>query len=294
LSNLLKVLVTGANGQLARALCKLAPHNVELRPVTRAQLDIADAQAVEAYVRQLQPDVILNAAAYTAVDKAESEPEQAAAVNVSGTRNLALAASRLARTRLIHVSTDFVFDGKASRPYAVDAECKPLGVYGRTKREGEMAAINTLGSRALIVRTSWLYDGAGKNFVLTMLRLMRERGTVRVVSDQIGTPTSTRSLAEMLWRCVGHSEVSNIYHWSDAGVASWYDFAVAIAEEARALGLLTSDVNVIPITTSDYPTPAKRPAFSVLDKSKSYADLNIIPSHWREQLRIVLREIAHA
>jgi dTDP-4-dehydrorhamnose reductase len=289
----LKVLITGANGQLARALCKQVSANVEIHAVTHVQLDIADAPAVEDHVLQLQPDVIINAAAYTAVDKAESEPERAAAVNVMGTRNLALAASKLDRSRMIHMSTDFVFDGKVSRAYAVDSECKPLNVYGRTKRESEIIAIKTLGSRALIVRTSWLYDVTGKNFVMTMLRLMKERDAVRVVADQIGTPTSTRSLAEMLWRCVTQSDTSGIYHWSDAGVASWYDFAIAIAEEARDLGILERDVKVIPITTSDYPTPAKRPAFSVLDKLKTYADLNITPVHWREQLRMVLGELVH-
>ncbi len=289
-----KVLITGASGQLAQALCKNAPANMLITALTRTQLDITDASAVQLCIAELKPDVVMNTAAYTAVDKAESDIEMAYAVNVEGARNLALAVSESLAARMIHVSTDFVFDGNASRSYAADAICNPLSVYGRTKHEGERVIIETLRERAIIVRTSWLYDSHSKNFLTTMLRLMHERGMVRVVADQIGTPTSTQSLAAMLWSCVAHSELSGMYHWSDAGVASWYDFAVAIAEEAAVSGILKRDITVVPIVTSEYPTPAKRPAFSVLDKSRAYSDLKISPVHWRQKLREVLQELASA
>ena len=167
----------------------------------------------------------------------------------------------------------------------------PSSAYGRTKYQGECAVCELLGERAFIMRTAWLYSSTGKNFLLTMLRLMRERGEVRVVADQIGTPTSVNSLATVLWQCAVQTELSGVYHWTDAGVASWYDFAAAIAEEAFALKLLDNMPTVLPISTSDYPTPALRPAYSVLDKSKLYVALDIKPVHWRQELRTVLGEL---
>jgi dTDP-4-dehydrorhamnose reductase len=179
----------------------------------------------------------------------------------------------------VHVSTDFVFDGKASSPYAPDAPTRPLGVYGATKRDGEIAA----GADALIVRTAWVYAAAGNNFVRTMLRLMAERDEVRVVADQIGTPTHAASLARAIWALAAAGSTGH-YHWTDAGAASWYDFAVAIQEEALALGLLSRAVPIVPIRTVDYPTPAQRPAFSILDKTTTWA-ITGPARHWRAELR---------
>jgi len=294
MTKLLHVVITGAGGQLGHALQRFSPADVSITALTRAELDIGDERAVQSVVQAQTPDVVINAAAYTAVDKAESEPELAARINAIGPRNLAAALRAVGHGRLIHISTDFVFDGLSSVPYATNAQTNPLNAYGQTKLESESFVREQLGEHALIVRTAWLYSSSGKNFVLTMLRLMRERGEVRVVADQIGTPTSVNSLAMMLWRCVAHPELSGIYHWTDAGVASWYDFAVAIAEESAALGLLKSTVNVIPISTSAYPTPAARPTYSVLDKSRSYDHLQIVPVHWRVELRKVLRELVNA
>jgi len=290
----INVLITGANGQLGRALQQSRPAETNVTTLTRAQLDIGVESAVNSAVQTYKPDVIINAAAYTTVDKAESEPQEAARINAVGPSNLATALRIAGHGRLIHVSTDFVFDGQASVPYAVDAIINPLGVYGRTKAKGERAVSDELGERGLVVRTAWLYSSHGKNFVLTMLRLMRERGEVCVVTDQIGTPTSVHSLAMMLWRCAVSPQLSGIYHWTDAGVASWYDFAVAIAEEAATLGVLNSAVQVIPIASVDYPTPARRPSYSVLDKTRSYEDLQLTPVHWRAELRKVLRELVNA
>jgi dTDP-4-dehydrorhamnose reductase len=287
----LKVLVTGAQGQLGRALRASVPEQVALRAVARAELDIADAGAVQRLINEFTPDLIINAAAYTAVDKAENDTVAAEQGNVDGPLNLARAALTLPATRLLHVSTDFVFDGTGSSPYSPDSLPAPLGVYGQTKLAGEQAVQAVLGARALIVRTAWVYDAEGKNFVRTMLRLMNERGAVRVVADQVGTPTSTQSLAHVLWSFATRPELSGVYHWTDAGVASWYDFAVAIAEEAFATGVLKALPTVAPIATHEFPTPVRRPAYSVLDKSATHAALSIAPVHWRVRLREVMMQI---
>lgn len=288
----MKVLITGASGQLGRALIGSAPAGIELLSVTRAQLDIGDLSSVQRCVAQFQPDVIINAAAYTLVDKAESEVAAAERGNIEGPQHLAIAARQVG-ARLIHVSTDYVFDGSQSTPYGPSAATAPTGVYGQTKLAGEQAVLAALAQRALIVRTAWVYDAAGKNFLRTMLRLMQERGSVRVVADQIGTPTCSHSLAQVLWLFAQRPELSGIYHWTDAGVASWYDFAVAIGEEAHALGILKTLPQVIPIATHEYPTPVRRPAFSVLDKSGTDAALKVEPVHWRVRLREVLRQVKH-
>ncbi|HEX7035946.1 MAG TPA: dTDP-4-dehydrorhamnose reductase [Pseudomonadales bacterium] len=293
------VLITGANGQLGWELQRTAPADVSAIALDRQALDITSPASIGAALDRHRPDVVINAAAYTAVDKAEQEPERAAAANADGPRALAEAAASRG-IRLIHVSTDFVFDGTAGTPYRPDAPTHPLGVYGRTKRQGEEALLaNPCRSdlQIAILRTGWVYSSHGRNFVKTMLRLMGERDEVRVVADQVGTPTWARGLAEALWRIAvwrpllqGASQ-GPIFHWSDAGVASWYDFAVAIQEEALSLGLLERAVPVKPITTAEYPTPARRPAYSVLDKSATWSALGLDPVHWRTALRSMLCEL---
>lgn len=281
----MKVWITGANGQLGQALRTTAPTGVLVVATGHAELDICDAAAVDAFVTAERPATIFNAAAYTAVDKAESEEALAARLNGDAVGNLARAAAK-AGARLIHVSTDFVFDGLSGIPYGPDAPTAPLSTYGRTKRQGELAA----GPEALIVRTAWVYGSRGGNFVRTMLRLMAERDEVRVVADQIGTPTFAGSLADAIWR-LDAAEAKGIFHYTDSGAASWYDFAVAIQEEALVLGLLERAVPVIPIATSDYPTPARRPHYSVLDKRATFALLGEAAPHWRVNLRKMLKEI---
>jgi dTDP-4-dehydrorhamnose reductase len=281
----MKVLITGANGQLGRALQATARLGVSIIAASSAELDIGDAAAVDALLSAERPDAIFNAAAYTAVDKAESEEALAMRVNAEGVANLARGAAAVG-ARLVHVSTDFVFDGRSGIPYAPEAPTAPLGVYGRTKRQGEIAA----GPDALIVRTAWVYGSQGGNFVRTMLRLMAERDEVRVVADQIGTPTFASSLADALWR-LHAAGAKGLFHYTDSGAASWYDFAVAIQEEALAIGLLARAVPVIPIATSDYPTPAARPHYSVLDKSATFALLGGAAPHWRVNLRKMLKDI---
>jgi len=289
----MRVLITGAHGQVGRALLAAAPAHVEIVAMGRAELDIGMADAVADAVRQHRPDVIINAAAYTAVDRAESEPEIARVVNELGPKHLADAA-RETGARLIHVSTDFVFDGRSSLAYAPDATPNPLNVYGATKLAGERAVQAVLPERSVILRTAWLYAAEGRNFVRTMLRLMQNERIVRVVTDQIGTPTAAHSVAQVLWRFAERPALRGIYHWTDAGIASWYDFAVAIAEEGAALNLLPDGVDVVPITTDEYPTSARRPHFSVLDKRTTISAIGMSPSHWRRNLRCVLGEIAVA
>lgn len=290
----MRVLITGAGGQLGRELVRRAPAAASLRALERAALDITDAGAIAQVIEQFQPTHILNAAAYTAVDKAESERDAAWALNALAPRALALAAARLGHCRLIHISTDYVFDGASAQPYLISDTPNPLNVYGASKLDGERAVLATLPDHSAIVRTAWVYGVHGRNFVHTMLRLMRERGAVRVVADQIGTPTAAAPLADMLWALAARPGLTGLYHWSDAGVASWYDFAVAIAEDARVRGLLNREIEITPIATEDFPTPARRPRISVLDKRSTIAALGFAPDHWRTPLRAVLDELPHA
>lgn len=278
----MKALIVGGKGQLGRGLAATAPAGVTIVSHDIDTLDITDAGAVDAVVAAEKPDLILNAAAYTAVDKAESEEPLALAINATAVGHLAHAADAHG-ARLVHVSTDFVFDGRAGTPYAPDAGTNPLSAYGRTKLAGEQAA----GEGALIVRTAWVYAPTGGNFVRTMLRLMGERPEVRVVADQIGTPTYAPGLAQALWTLAGQG-VTGIHHYTDAGVASWYDFAVAIQEEALAAGVLANAVPVIPIRTADFPTPAHRPSYSVLDKTSMFEALGGPVLHWRTNLRTMI------
>ena len=288
----MKILITGAGGQIARALLASAPDGMVLIPLSHRELDIADEHAIENSVRDHAPDVIINGAAYTAVDRAETEHDAAMRINAHGPRHLASAALKYG-ARLLHISTDFVFDGTSSRPYRPDSPTNPLNAYGLTKRAGEELVLQTLPEKSIVLRTAWIYAADGNNFLRTMLRLMAANRAVRVVADQIGTPTAAHSVAAVLWKLVDRPDVRGVHHWTDAGVASWYDFAVAIAEDAAERGLLPAAVTVTPITTEEYPTPARRPSYSVLDK-RSLDQLGIVPAHWRTNLRAVLGEIRNA
>lgn len=285
----MKVLVTGSAGQLGSELSETAPENVSIMLADRRMLDISNAAEVVRYVRAERPDIVLNAAAYTAVDKAEAEPDKARLINVDGAAHLAAAVNDIG-ARLVQISTDFVFNGRQSSPYSPESQTDPLSVYGITKRDGEVAVAERLPSnQVLIVRTAWVYSTFGHNFVKTMLRLMNERAELNVVGDQIGTPTWARALAKALWRMLA-LRLSGIHHWTDAGAASWYDFAAAIYDEGRALKLLTRDVKLQQIRTMDYPTPARRPAYSVLDKTATWQALGEQSAHWRVALREMLQQ----
>ena len=284
-----KVLITGAAGQLGYELQRTAPQNVTLLAASRADLDISDAASLKNYISTHQPAAIINAAAYTAVDKAEEEQGLATAVNANGAKNLA-EVSADHEIKLLQVSTDFVFSGSAHTPISPDEACDPQGFYGQSKRDGEVAILESLGEQAFIVRTAWLYSSHGGNFVKTMLRLMSERDELGVIADQVGTPTWANGLAVSLWRAL-EVDATGIHHWTDAGVASWYDFAQAIMEEGLQLGLLEKSIYLKPLTTADYPTPASRPAYSVLDKTRTWAALNMTGEHWRVALRKMMQEL---
>lgn len=305
----MRILLTGSSGQLGQALraslpARLAGEPVELIATARqpepAQgvigLDLADTDACRAAIACHRPDWVLNAGAYTAVDQAESEPELAHAINADAPRAFAEGLANISdSSRLLQISTDFVFSGEQGHPYRPEDPRNPVSAYGASKAAGEQAVADALGTadhagpsgRVTILRTSWVYGPVGRNFLLTMLRLHHQKAAtgepLRVVADQVGCPTNTAGLALACWATI-ERRASGILHWSDAGVASWYDFAVAIGELGEQLGLLGRAAKVQPITTTDYPTPARRPSYSLLDCTCTRAKLNLAPQQWRAAL----------
>ncbi|MDI6935343.1 dTDP-4-dehydrorhamnose reductase [Serratia sp. Se-PFBMAAmG] len=281
----MKILVCGRNGQVAQALQAELAGLGELHLLGRDQLDLAQPEALREPLRALAPDLIVNAAAHTAVDQAESEPELAFAINAEGPRVLAQEAARLG-VPLIHYSTDYVFDGDKPAPYTEDDAPNPLGVYGRSKLAGEQA-IAAVAGQHLILRTSWVYSLHGRNFLLTMQRLLQEKPELRVVSDQIGAPTwastiaaSTRALIER-WQA-GQAGAWGTYHLTAQGETSWFGFAQAIGEQLKARGLPCAEL--LPIPSSDYPTPARRPFNSRLDCSRLAREWQVSQPHWQQAL----------
>ena len=279
------VLVTGSAGQLGQSLQFIAPNYPEIQFVfyTSKELDITDLDQCKLIFSKHQPDFCINAAAYTAVDKAESEPEKAHLINVIGAKNLA-EVSKEQHTVLLHISTDFVFDGSKKNPYTETDLPNPTGIYGQTKLEGEKAIQNTW-EKHFIIRTSWVYSQFGNNFMKTMLRLASERDSISVVNDQIGTPTNAVDLATALIHIIltdNRQPTTNnygIYNFSNEGQCSWYDFAQKIFE---VNGI---SINLQPISTSGFPTPAKRPGFSVLDKTKIKNAFGLEINNWEESLQ---------
>ena len=287
----MKILITGAASQVGRALIKTAPADSELIALTHAQLDIADLESVRRCVADCRPTVVINAAAYTAVDRAEADEESAYRTNVSGAGNLARCAADV-DARLLHLSTDFVFSGDQVRPYAPEDLPGPVNVYGTTKLAGEKAVQQLLPEGSAVLRAGWIYSATGQNFLTSILARLRQGQGVRVVSDQVGTPTSADSVSTMVWTVIAEQAWGGVLHWSDAGVASWYDFAVAIAEEAAHAGLIDSPGEVVPIRSHEYPTAARRPVNSVLDTRNSMGLAPGVQMHWRQNLRVVLGALA--
>jgi dTDP-4-dehydrorhamnose reductase len=286
----MRVLVLGG-GQIAKAVGAAAPAEHEVTIRAHADLDIVDPSALAHALAEVRADWIVNAAAYTAVDLAEDEAAKAMAVNDTAVASIAGAAAREG-TRLLHLSTDFVFDGDSRRAYLPDDQTNPLSVYGSSKLGGERHVV--AGGTGIVLRTSWVYASAGKNFVLTMLRLMREKDQISVVSDQIGAPTWAASAAAAIWGLIDVRAAPAIYHWTDLGVASWYDFAVAIQDEALARGLLSRAIPIMPIHSGEYPTRAQRPSFSVLDSGLTRSLIQAPARHWRHNLRMMLDELRAA
>jgi len=315
----MKILITGKGGQLAWELEQTASQSLEVICLSSKELDITNQEMVNNVLSMHKPDVVINAAAYTAVDKAEAEQDKAYAVNELGSEYLALACKRL-KAKLIHISTDFVFDGTKTTPYQTDEQPNPLNVYGASKLAGDIKVNDILGEDATIIRTAWVYSTHGNNFVKTMLRLMAEKDQLGIVYDQVGTPTWAKGLAKMIWELVARhsrteergirnpdcsnealkpsseasldiSSSATQLHWTDAGVCSWYDFAVAIQELAIEKDMLDKAIPVRPIPASAYPTPAARPSFSVIDKASAEEKSGVDTIHWRKQLSAMMDEL---
>jgi dTDP-4-dehydrorhamnose reductase len=267
------------------------PADYKVRFFSSGELDIRHwmglAQTLDIYA----PQLVINAAAYTAVDKAESDIVEAFAVNAQGPENLARWCAANG-ARLIHISTDFVFAGLANSPYKADAPSAPLNVYGRSKLAGEQAVLNLLPQGSVIIRCGWLYSAHGQNFLKTMLRLMAERDVLQVVHDQQGVPTSAASLAHIVWLCVADTELSGIVHWAEGGTASWYEFAAEIARQAYARGMLARMPEMNAISSAQYPTAARRPAYSVLNNEYLAQYFALRPQPWQAALTDVLDEFA--
>ncbi|MBT9316760.1 dTDP-4-dehydrorhamnose reductase [Leptothoe spongobia TAU-MAC 1115] len=288
---MMKILLLGAQGQVGQELKLVLPSLGTVTAWGRADFDLATSGGLMAAVVEQQPDLIVNAAAYTAVDRAESEPELAHQINAVVPEQLAQAAESCG-SKLIHISTDYVFDGRQNRPYQIDAATNPLGVYGQSKLAGEQA-VQRATDRYAILRTAWVYGAKGKgNFVKTMLRLGAERDELGVVYDQVGTPTWAYDIAQAIAALVPqlNEQTFGIYHYTNSGAVSWYDFAVAIFEEARTLGYPLQLSSVRPITSEQYPTPTERPAYSVLAGDRLARVLNQTAPHWRASLRKMLKE----
>lgn len=284
----MKTLITGANGQLGTELHEILEREFPGQTLYTdvQELDLTNAKAVDSYVTNNEITHIVNCAAYTAVDRAEEEKMLCAAVNTDAVKNLAMAADANG-AKIIHISTDYVFDGTNHRPYRESDKVNPISQYGTTKRKGETLLL-ALAPQAIIIRTAWLYSAHGKNFVKTMLRLADSQPEIKVVCDQIGTPTFARDLARAVVKVLqSHQWVPGIYHFTDEGAASWYDFAKAIFRIAG------KDVKVTPIPTEDYPTPASRPSYSILDRTRIKATYGIEIPHWEEALADCLRQLGY-
>lgn len=276
----LRALIFGASGQLGTALQLTAPASAAVVAHQLHDTDIRDARAVANAIETARPHVIFNCAAFTGVDAAERNQDEAFRANAVAPGIVAESAER-ASIRLVHISTDYVFDGSSREPYTPESAPAPVNVYGATKLEGERRVM-AASPGSVIVRTAWLHSSGGTNFVKTAIRVLSGGQVMRVVDDQIGTPTRADTLARALWRIADRPGVSGILHFTDTGVASWFDVATTVVETLRSAGRLPGGAGVLPIRTSDYPTPARRPAYTVLDKHASWHAIEYLPPHWRE------------
>jgi dTDP-4-dehydrorhamnose reductase len=286
----MNIIVIGHNGQLAWELAQLSDDFNTVTCLGRNEINVFSLESITSTLKKHNAEAVINACAYTAVDQAETDEENAYQLNSNAVQNLAQVCKDLS-LHLVHVSTDFVFNGDKGSPYLTDDPIQPLGVYGASKAQGELAISNTLPKQSCIIRTSWVYSTHGNNFVKTMLRLMADKPELGIISDQIGSPTYAKNLAKACILAV-KNKVCGIHHWTDAGVASWYDFAVAIQEIAIEKGLLNNKIPINPIRTIDYPTPAARPSYSVLDKTSCNTAFSELPLvHWRTQLINMMDEL---
>ena len=290
----MKVLLTGGSGQVGQEIIKSKPKEIEIIYPTKDKLDLSDHSACKKFVEDYKPDWIINCGAYTQVDEAEKNIQLSNKINGYAPAAFVEAINEM-NSNLLHISTDFVFDGNQNLPYKENQKRKPLSQYGSSKALGEELIEEKINDKekVTILRTSWVISPRGRNFILTMLNLHSEKESLKVVSDQIGCPTSARELAKVCWKIIEIKKKKNlpfILHWSDAGVASWFDIAVAVGELAKELNINKKEAIVSPINTSEYPTPAQRPKYSLLDTQKTSNLLDINPIHWRKNLRNILIE----
>ncbi len=288
-----KILLTGITGQVGQELEQTLTSVGEVIGVGRQEFDLSQPAQIKQKIAEIKPNVIVNAAAYTAVDKSESEVELAMAINGNAPKAIAKAAQDIGAT-LLHISTDYVFNGQNHTPYLETDKTDPLGVYGKSKLLGEIGVRDC--DQPIILRTAWVYGSKGHgNFVKTMLRLGKDREELKVVADQVGSPSWSYDIAltitQLVDKSLNDSNIRGTYHYTNSGVCSWYDFAVAIFAEAKQLGFPLAIERVLPITTADYPTPTQRPAYSVLSKVKITETLGVYPPHWRESLKKMLTEL---
>ena len=286
-----KVLLIGAKGQVGQELQVTLPSLGEVISIGREELDLTNSEKIGQIIREIHPNYLVNASAYTAVDKAETEPDLAYSINATAPKIMAESAEKI-QAKFLHISTDYVFDGRKNTPYLETDLTNPLGVYGQSKLRGE-EEIKTVNSQAIILRTAWVYGSYGKsNFVKTMLRLGKEREELKVVVDQVGSPTWAKDIATAITHLlINVDNPPGIYNFTNSGVASWFDLTKAIFEEAKISGIPLKIQRVIPITTAEYPTPAVRPAYSVLSGQKISQQLGYIPPYWRDSLKAMLNQI---
>ena len=288
-----RILSIGTTGQVGSELQQTLPTIGETIALSRQELDLSDRQQIQQQIREIKPNIIVNAAAYTAVDKSETEPETAMAINAHAPEAIAKAARDI-NAKVLHISTDYVFNGQNHTPYLETDRTDPLGVYGKSKLLGEQGVRENC-DRHIILRTAWVYGSRGHgNFVKTMLKLGAAREELKVVADQIGSPTWSYdiagAIAQLLSKSLEDPEIAGTYHFTNSGVASWYDLAIATFTEAKQLGFPLKIKRVLPITTAEFPTPTQRPNYSVLSKAKIIKTLGVYPPHWRESLKKMLAE----
>ncbi|MBW4532919.1 MAG: dTDP-4-dehydrorhamnose reductase [Pleurocapsa minor HA4230-MV1] len=288
-----KILLIGITGQIGQELQQTLPSIGEVIGVDRQSLDLSQPEQIQQRIAEIKPNMIVNAAAYTAVDKSESESELAMTINATAPKAIAIAAQDI-NAKVLHISSDYVFNGQNHTPYLEDDRPDPLGVYGKSKLLGEIGVRENC-DRHLILRTAWVYGSRGHgNFVKTMLRLGAERTELKIVADQIGSPSWSYDIAiaitHLLAKSLTDESINGIYHFTNSGVASWYDLALATFDEAKQLGFPLKVEQVIPITTAEFPTPTQRPAYSVLAKTKITAALGTHPPYWRDSLSKMLTE----
>ncbi len=287
----MKVLLLGASGQLGWELARTCPRDIRLVTCDSPKVDFLVPDSIRSCIKHSSADWIINAAAYTAVDQAETDRERAFRINHEAVAEIAAQAAQ-SNTGLVHISTDYIFSGRHYKPWLPQDRPDPQSVYGQSKLNGEAAIQREITDKVLVIRTAWLYSSHGNNFVKTMLDLMAGQKDLKVIDEQVGTPTWANGLARAIWTSL-EKNIRGVHHWTDAGTASWYDFAVAIQEEALALGLLVQPVAVTPVSSDQFPTAATRPYYSILDKQSMWEATGIAPIHWRVQLRTMLKETTH-